>query len=182
MKDNAQISAGVAEVAISPPADAPSLGTIQCCTGIHDDLFARALVLADGVQQFAIVSLDLIGLDFEQSDAIRKSIQERSEIVHVVLHCTHNHSAPFNIPWSVLGPRWVAGPGRSWRDSLPEKIAGLVALAKTRLEPVLLSSGRAPAHIGTNRRTLVGGAVVMKPNLDGPVVPWVDVLCVERRN
>jgi hypothetical protein len=182
MKDNAQISAGVAEVAISPPADAPSLGTIQCCTGIHDDLFARALVLADGVQQYAIVSLDLIGLDFKQSDAIRKSIQERSEIAHVALHCTHNHSAPFNIPWSVLGPRWVAGPGRTWRDSLPEKIAGIVALAKSRLEPVLLSSGRAPAHIGTNRRTLAGGAVVMKPNPDGPVVPWVDVLCVERRN
>lgn len=182
MKNSAQISAGAAEVAITPPADAPSIGTIKCSTGIHDDLFARALVLADGAQQFAIVSLDLIGLDFEQSDAIRKSIQVRSGIANIVLHCTHNHSAPFTIPWSVLGPRWVAGPGRAWRNSLAEKIAGLVALAKTRLEPVLLSSGRAPAQIGTNRRTLSGGAVVMKPNPDGPVVPFVDVLCVERRN
>ena len=30
---------------ITPPVGAPTLGTIQRSTGVHDDLYARALVL-----------------------------------------------------------------------------------------------------------------------------------------
>jgi neutral ceramidase len=182
MSSNTQMFAGVAEVTITPPSDAPTIGTIQRSTGIHDDLFARALVLNDGGQSVAIVSLDLIGMDFAQSDAVREAITQHSAVSNVVLHCTHNHSAPFNIPWSVLGPRWLSGPGRQWRDSLPSRIAELVTRASSQQQPVTLRAGRAPVHIGTNRRTLTGGTVVMKPNPSGPVVPWVDVLCLERQN
>jgi hypothetical protein len=182
MRNNTQIRAGAAEIVITPPVGAPAIGTIQRSTGVHDHLFARALVLDDGRQSVAIVSLDLIGLDFRQSDAIRKAVTQTAGISRVVLHCTHNHSAPFNIPWSVLGPRWLDGPGKQWRDSLLTKISDLVAKANAEREAVTLRAGRAPVHIGTNRRTLTDGAIVMKPNPDGPVVPWVDVLCIERQN
>ena len=178
--EKANLLAGAAELIINPPVGAPTLGTIQRSTGVHDDLYGRALVLNDGRQKVAILSLDLIGMDFALADQIRSAITARTGIVIALVHCTHNHSAPFTIPWSVLGPRWLSGPGKTWRDGLTPKLVDLVAAAETKSEPVILRAGRSPVHIGTNRRLPSDQGVVMKPNSDGPVVPWVDVLRVDR--
>jgi len=165
---------------ITPPLGAPTLGTIQRSTGVHDDLYARALVLNDGKQRVAILSLDLIGMDFVLSDRIREAIRERTGIGVTLVHCTHNHSAPFTIPWSVVGSRWLSGPGKTWRDGLVPKLAELVSQADAKSEAVVLHAGRSPVRIGTNRRLETDGGLVMKPNPEGPVVPWVDVLRVDR--
>ena len=176
----ANLLAGAAELVINPPVGAPTLGTIQRSTGVHDDLYARALVLNDGRQKIAILSLDLIGMDFVLADSIRSAITARTGIASTLVHCTHNHSAPFTIPWSVLGPRWLSGPGKSWRDGLADKLGDLVSAADAKSEPVLLRAGRSAVHIGTNRRLPSDQGIVMKPNPAGPVVPWVDVLRVDR--
>lgn len=177
---HAKWSAGAAEVVITPPVGTPLLGTIQRSTGVHDELFARALVLNDGKQRVAIVSLDLIGFDLEFSDRIRDAIRARTGISLVLIHGTHNHCAPFTVSWSVLGTRWFAGPGRNWRDSLTPALVDLVSRAEANSEAAVLRAGRSPVHIGTNRRFHTGQGIVMKPNPDGPVVPWVDVLRVDR--
>jgi hypothetical protein len=175
-----KLVAGAAEVAITPPVGAPTLGPIQRSTGVNDELFARALVLNDGKQRIAILSLDIIGMDFVLAYEIRDAIIRRTGIRLALVHCTHNQSGPFTIPWSVLGPRWIMGPGKSWRDGLANKLAELVSQAQAKSESALLRAGRAPVHIGTNRRTVTDQGVVMKPDPSGPVVPWVDVLCVNR--
>jgi hypothetical protein len=179
-QSNAKLLGGAAEIAITPPLGAPTLGTIQRSTGVHDDLHARALVLNDGKQPVAILSLDLIGMDFVLSDSVRQAIRERTGIGVTLVHCTHNHSAPFTIPWSVIGSRWLSGPGKAWRDGLVPKLAELVSQASAKSEAVVLRAGRAPVHIGTNRRLETDEGLVMKPNPKGPVVPWVDVLRVDR--
>ncbi len=176
----ANLLAGAAELVINPPVGAPTLGTIQRSTGVHDDLCARALVLNDGRQRVAILSLDLIGMDFVLADQIRSVIATRTGIAFTLVHCTHNHSAPFTIPWSVLGPRWFSGPGKAWREELPARLADLVSAAEAKSEPVALRAGRSPVHIGTNRRLPSDQGIVMKPNPAGPVIPWVDVLRVDR--
>jgi hypothetical protein len=177
---NAKLLAGAAEVVITPPVGTPTLGTIQRSTGVHDDLYARALVLNDGKQRVAILSLDLIGMDFVLSDGIRDAIRARTGISVTLVHCTHNHNAPFTIPWSALGPRSLSGPGKNWRDGLALKLAELVSMTEAKSEAAVLGAGRAPVRIGTNRRLPTGHGIVMKPNPDGPVVPWVDVLRVDR--
>ena len=53
--------AGTAEVIITPPAGAPMLGPIQRSNGVHDDLYARALVLNDRKQRVAIYALIWLG-------------------------------------------------------------------------------------------------------------------------
>jgi len=138
------------------------------------------LVLNDGKQRVAILSLDLIGMDFVLSDRVREAIRKRSGISVSLVHCTHNHSAPFTLPWSVIGSRWLSGPGKAWRDELVPKLADLVSQADAKSEAVVLLAGRAPVRIGTNRRLETDKGLVMKPNPDGPVVPWVDVLRVDR--
>lgn len=174
------LTAGAAEIPITPPIGTPAIGTIQRSSGVNDDLWARALVLDDGQTRAAIVSLDLIGMDFALADAARVAIRHRTGITTALVHCTHNHSSPFTIPWSVLGPTWPDGPQRLWHEGLTAAIAEVVASACRRLEPATVRAGRAPAQIGSNRRLLSGGAIVMKPNPDGPVIPWVDVLAIDR--
>jgi hypothetical protein len=147
---------------------------------VHDDLYARALVLNDGRQGIAVVCLDLIGLDLTLADEIRDAVRECTGITTTLLNCSHTHSAPFTIPWSVLGWRWLSGPGQWWRDKLATRIAQLVSRAAVTAKEVVLRAGRAPVQIGCNRRLPVGQAIVMKPNPEGAAVPWVDVLRVDR--
>lgn len=172
--------AGVSEKTITPPVGAPLLGTIQRSDGAHDDLYARTLVLSDGEQKVAIICLDLIGMDFVLSDEIRNAIQNLVGIKNVLICCTHTHSSPFTIPWSVLGPRWLSGPGKQWRDGLAQSLSELVRRAAEDLSEVTLRAGRAPVQIGTNRRLPTSQGIVMKPYAEGPIVPWVDVLRVDR--
>jgi hypothetical protein len=182
MASSTGFSAGTAEMVVNPPAGAPLLGTIQRSEGVHDDLFARALVLSDGERRIAILSFDLIGMDFTLVDEIRSAIERRTGIEDILLNCSHNHSAPFTIPWSVLGSNWLDGIGREWRNGLAGKSAELVARAVDGSSAVSLQAGRAPVQVGSNRRLITPEGVVMKPNPQGSVVPWVDVLRIDRRD
>lgn len=173
---------GAAEVIISPPVGSPTLGAIQRSIGVHDDLYARCLVLSDGRQEVVILSLDLVGMSCELADQIRTVISERVCTSTVLVHCTHNHSAPFTIPWSVLGSRWLSGAGEHWNNELVTSLAELAAVAKANVEPVVLRAGRASVQLGTNRRLQSDQGVVMKSNPAGAIVPWVDVLCVNRHD
>jgi hypothetical protein len=179
-KRKAKLAAGTAETIITPPPGIPLLGPIQRSNGVHDDLYARALVLSDHQQSIAILCVDLVGMAFALADEIRSAIRERTGITVTLVNCSHNHSAPFTIPWTVLGPRWLSGPGKSWRDGLAPQLAELVFQAEAKSEAAVLRAGRAPVQIGTNRRLPTKQGIVMKPNPNGPVVPWVDVLRVDR--
>jgi neutral ceramidase len=171
--------AGAAEVVINPPTGAPLLGTIQRSDGVHDDLFARALVLSSGTERVAFVSYDLIGMDFGFADEIREAIRRRTGISVALLNCSHTHSSPFTIPWSVLGPRWLSGPGGAWRAEIVRATAELVARAEKLAGPCTLHAGRSKVQVGSNRRVETDQGVVMKPNPAGSVVPWVDVLRID---
>jgi neutral ceramidase len=63
----AQIKAGVAHVDITPPLElnAPLGGygerMNRPAEGVHDRIFAKALVLSDGQQKFALVTADIVG-------------------------------------------------------------------------------------------------------------------------
>lgn len=171
--------AGVSETIITPPVGLPLLGTLQPSTGVHDDLFARALVLRGGGQQVALVSIDLIGLDHCFADAIRDSVEAETGITTTLLNCSHTHSAPFTIPWSIQGWEDFQREGVQWREELVAGITGVVRDAVEAVQPAILRAGRAPVQIGFNRRLLTDQGTAMRPNAEGAVVRWVDVLRVD---
>lgn len=175
------LAAGVATTIITPPLGAPLLGPTSPATGVHDDLYARALVLSDGQRAAALVSLDLVGLDLAQVGQIEAEVRRQAGVDLVLLLCSHTHSAPFTIPWSLLGRAWLTEPdGARWCADLVTNIAAACRDAAAWLEPVSLRAGRADAAVGMNRRLPTDGGIVMTPNADGATVPWVDVLCVDR--
>jgi Neutral/alkaline non-lysosomal ceramidase, N-terminal len=175
-----KLFAGADEAVITPMVGSPLLGCIQSSNGVHDDLFVRTLVLSDGAERVAIVCLDLIGMDFDLSDEIRAAVQNATGIGTTLLNCSHTHSAPFTIPWSVLGWRWLSSDkAQKWRSDLVAKVSATVGRAAASLTEAVLRVGRAPVQIGFNRRLPTDRGIVMRPNHEGTVVPWVDVLRID---
>lgn len=177
-----KLFAGTSEVVITPPVGVPLLGCIQRSNGVHDDLFARALVLGDGVDRVALVCLDLIGLEFGLADELREAIRLQTGISHLLLNCSHTHSAPFTIPWSIIGWRTFSRESQAWRNDLVTKVTRLVGEAAATATEAVLRVGRAPGQIGFNRRFPTPQGILMKAYPQGTVVPWVDVLRVDGTN
>lgn len=62
--------------------------------GIHDDIWARVMVLDDGQTRMAIVGLDVIGFLHDDIVDIRKTLPEHLQIDYTIICSTHNHEGP----------------------------------------------------------------------------------------
>ena len=63
--------------------------------GVHDDIWARAIVWDDGAVQLAYVMLDVIGLFHDDVITLRNMVKEQApEIDHVIVSATHCHEVP----------------------------------------------------------------------------------------
>jgi len=122
-----RLSAGAGEAEITSPVGAPLLGSLVASTGVHDPLWARALVVGGGRERAAIACLDLVGMDIPLADEIGSRVRLRTGIAVILLNCSHTHWAPFTIPWSVQGPRWATQEGQAWRRRLVATVTEVVA-------------------------------------------------------
>lgn len=169
-------------IVITPSENMMLVGAMEYSTGVHDDLYVRVLVLGDSVRRVAIVTLDLIGMGFIMADEIRCAVRNRTGIDHVLLCCSHTHSTPFTIPWSLVGWQDFELNSIDWRRDLTENIVQLVLIAQNDMREAVLSVGRENVHIGQNRRLMTGTGMSMQPNPDGTTANWTDVLKVEDKN
>jgi len=174
--ETAHLLTGAAEAPITPPVGLRLVGPLARSTGVHDDLWARSIVLGQGTTSVALVFLDLIGIDLPLSDQMRAEITRRTGISSVLINCTHTHSAPFTVCWSVEGRAEYEREAEGWQNKLVSTVVEIVAQAAERQQPANARYGRAHAQVGINRRLATPDGIDMQPNPDGPVVPWVDVL------
>jgi hypothetical protein len=91
------LGAGAATSSITPDLGAPIIGGFQPfpATHVHDELYARCLVLDDGRTKLALVVCDLLGLHRSVSVEARRLIKEEAGIPpdHVMISATHTPSA-----------------------------------------------------------------------------------------
>ena len=170
--------AGAAETVVTPAAEGTFLiGPLKPSTGVHDDLCARVLVLADGDKRVAVLTLDYLGFDFAYNDLLLASVNRATGIPaeHIMISCSHNHNAPLTIPWRC----WEKKKDKPFHEMLPRKLAEITKQACDALQPARVHYQREPVQIGFNRRLPKEGDVVMAPNHRGAVLPWVDVLRIE---
>ncbi len=89
---------GAAAVVITPPLGTPMAGYYfeRAAEGVHDDLFAKALVLEQRGIRAALVSLDLISTPMELVKEIRKEIDRTTGVpgCNVMISATHAHTGP----------------------------------------------------------------------------------------
>jgi hypothetical protein len=76
----------------------------RAATGVHDPLFARAVVLRNAGRKIALVSVDSIGLPYP---SVVRARAELKDFNYVLVASTHSHDSP-----DVIGI-WGPPPGRS---------------------------------------------------------------------
>jgi hypothetical protein len=157
--------------------------------GIHDDIFAKALVLEVNGRRAALVACDLISLRREIVAETRRVIEQSTSLRagQVILSATHCHAGPQMHPGFLA---LVAGEaeqlGRDYAASLPRRIAEVVRLAEADLQPARAWAARVQEPgLAFNRRYLMkDGTVRMNPgrgNADivrpaGPTDPDLSVV------
>ena len=93
--------AGACTTDITPPPGlwmagyAPRLTT---AIGVHDPLYATAVVFDDGHERVALISADLISLPPDLVKLIRSEVSAQigTDESAIMLHCTHTHGGPIS--------------------------------------------------------------------------------------
>lgn len=62
--------------------------------GIHDDTWARTVVLDDGKTRLAVVILDVIGFMHDDVVDVRKMLPEELGLTYTIIASTHSHEGP----------------------------------------------------------------------------------------
>ncbi len=139
--------AGTGKSDITPKDNVWMEGMIRAhpSVGIHDNLFAQALVLSTGKytrfaescngqdtnQTFVLVSVDVCILDEETTRAVRQGAEAQTGIpaCHIIVAATHTHSGPATV--GIFNPRETA-----YLQELTGKLIALIAQAAQNLQPV----------------------------------------------
>jgi len=116
-------------------------GQNRLSEGVHDDLEARILVLAQDDLHVVLVSMDLVGLEWPDTLRMKAKLAQLGlEPNHLVVSCTHTHTGPDTI--GVWGPKdGVSGQCPAYNDFLAQALQDRVAALKGELQPVHMALG-----------------------------------------
>jgi hypothetical protein len=113
------------------------------CTGVHDDLHAKAVVFDDNKTPVALVILDSLGLQYDTVQEARKAASDRVKAIalppeRIVICSTHTHCSPDVI--GIYGPdEATTGRNPAYLKKVVDQIAVAVAKAVDRLQPATLT-------------------------------------------
>ena len=162
------IQAGLQRVNITPPIGTPLGGYAArkgVSQGIHDDLYATALVLEEKGVTLALIIADLVAIPREVGDNVRTIVQSSVGIApdNVLIAATHTHSGPDLL----FGDQGLASA--AYVEVLGDTLAGAVHAAWHNLQP---------AEVGVNQGHIEGIGVNRRNPEGKPVDPQVGVLQV----
>jgi neutral ceramidase len=189
-KARAELYGGTSRADITPPVGCWLAGWAsrdKPSEGVHDPLFAKSVVLCQGVDTVAIVACDLIHITREIAAEARAIIERETGIAggRVMISATHTHFSP------EVGNRAKAGDkaDEAYLDVLARKIASTVIMAVADMQPVKIGTSYAdlPELLYNRRTRRPDGKVTMtfalpavEDNLEfGPTDPSLGVMRVE---
>jgi hypothetical protein len=148
------LKAGAAKVDIAPK-DLTGLWMVwgQPFDGVHDPIYARAVVVDNGTTTAAIISTDLV--EFGDTTALRERIQRELSIPvdHIILSASHDHNAPRGGP---ITPGSSSAEGRpysppSYIQFVDDSIVEAVKKAKVAEQPARVGVGAGRADVNVYR-------------------------------
>lgn len=138
-----QVAFGEVDITPQLSADKPvwlaGYGFGRKASGVHDPIMARCVVLADGKEKVALISVDLVGLQYPEVQAIRAKLPDYR---YVLVSSTHNHEGP-----DVIGI-WGSWPFHRGVDDgylqlLVERVSQLATETAGKLAPAEVRFGTA---------------------------------------
>jgi hypothetical protein len=153
---------------------------------VHDDLFAKALVLADRDGHIAVlITSDLIGFAADVANPIRQRIAEKTGIPlgAILLNSSHTHTGPtLSLERSPRESIALADIERTaaYTKELQDKVVKIAIEASQALQPAQLSSGMGVSPFTMNRREFtVERGVILGVNPRGLADRSVPVLRID---
>ncbi len=132
-------------------------------SGMHDDIWVRALVLEEDGVTAAVVTGDALGFEGTRIEEIRERVRETSglNVDSILFNASHTHSAP-NV---MRGQSECIGRYQAaYADWFYDQVVRVIALAAADLEEGRLEWGSvACPGIGVNRRRVADGVCVFAP-------------------
>lgn len=143
-KAGPMLKVGVSSAEINPSAGVmlAGYGYNRRCTGVHDPLYAKAVVFDDGTTPVALVVVDAIGLQYTTVQEIRTAASQKVADIalppeRIVVQSTHTHSAPDTV--GLWGPEPnVSGVNPDYMARLVATAADQVARAVAARKPAFL--------------------------------------------
>ncbi len=112
-------------------------GNARAANGIHDDLWARTIIIDDGKTRLAVVVLDAIGFMNNHVIDVRKSLPPDAGITYIMIVSTHVHEGP-----DLLGlwgkPPFKSGVDMDYVEFIKRQIVESVTAAVNNLRPAIL--------------------------------------------
>lgn len=114
-------------------------GQNRRATGVHDPIYARAVVVRDGNQKVAIVVADVVGIFYPTTLEIRKRLPDFD---YVMVAATHSHEGPDTM--GLWGPSPMkSGVDPAYMELLIQRCVEAVQIADTNARPTKASYGTA---------------------------------------
>ena len=178
------MQAGFARECITPALGTRMMGFAERdrergCTGVHDDLFVRALYAEHEGETALIMGFDLCFLGREDADRLKGAIGRRLDLSprQILLNTSHTHVGPSVGTWAYAG---YAAPDRLYLNRLEHAVVAAACRAAGAAEPVTLWAGTARTSLPMcRRRPEPAGSISFRPHPDGTGYPCVP-LCLLR--
>ncbi|MDR0573562.1 MAG: neutral/alkaline non-lysosomal ceramidase N-terminal domain-containing protein [Tannerella sp.] len=120
-------------------------GNKAAAQGVHDDLWARTMVLDDGRTRLALTVVDVIGLFHPLVIDIRKMLPEEAGITYLVIASTHTHEGPDLMGFWGSSPL-KSGVNKAWKEVVKQGIVQSVVEAVAALRPACLHFSQNPSE------------------------------------
>jgi hypothetical protein len=136
----------------SDPVYLAGFGDNRPATGVHDELWARCLVLRFADTTVGIVALDLVGYSHNEIENIRALLSPGAGIDYVLVTSTHNHEGPDTI--GIWGPDpLTSGIDPNYLDFVNDAVVEALEEAAAALAPAqvkIATADSAGLSIGTD--------------------------------
>jgi len=112
-------------------------GNKVAAQGVHDDIWARTMVLDDGNTRLALVAVDVIGIFHPTVIDVREMLPPETGITYLIISSTHTHEAPDMMGLWGESP-FKSGVNQEWKEFVKTRIVQSVVEATQALEPAHL--------------------------------------------
>ena len=147
------IKAGTSKIIITPDKPVRMSGyaaRTDPFNGVHDDIYASAVVFDNGMIKTCIITADVIGFSHEYVDEAKMMIEQETGISseNILITAAHNHGGPTT--------RAYGGDAtdneKAYVLALKEKMVEIVKESDEKLQPVKIGVAKGTCKMNVNRR------------------------------
>ena len=147
-------------------------------TGVHDDLHVRVLLLSNGLQNFAMVVVELTSLGNDFVEEVRHLVQSETmlDYAEIFVCASHTFQAPHLRPSHIKLSASEAEKNALFKQALVAAVKSAVSQAHAGMQDAKLGFGTGQCNVNVNRDVLTDRGWWKGTNVHGPSDKTVAVI------